>query len=163
MDKNEITVREKFAQIMERYGPSVYRFALSLTGDLEFANDVYQQTFLLLLEKKPSFSHPAQLRVWLLKCAGKVIAAQRRRADNARTVSLDNMCETGLPDSSMCELYDLLSVLDEKYRQAVELFYIEDMSIRDIAAVMNLSAAAVKTRLSRARAEFKKIYKEELM
>lgn len=163
MDKNEITVREKFAQIMERYGPGVYRLALSLTGDAEFANDVYQQTFLLLLEKQPSFSHEAQLRVWLLKCAGKVIASQRRRADNSRTVPLDNVRETGVPDSSMCELYDLLSALDEKYREAVELFYIEDMSIRDIAAVMNLSLAAVKTRLSRARAELKKIYKEELM
>ena len=75
---------------------------------------------------------------------------------------LDNVRETGTPDSSMLELYDLLSGLDEKYREVVELFYIEDMSIRDIAAVMNLSAAAVKTRLSRARAELKKIYKEEL-
>ena len=42
------------------------------------------------------------------------------------------------------------------------LFYIEDMSIKDISEILKISTSAVKTRLSRARDMLKKIYEEEL-
>ena len=129
---------------------------------MELANDIYQQTFLLLLEKKPKFTHRAQLNVWLMRCARKTAAAERRRADNSRTVSLNDAGEQGEYDAGCAELYDYLSVLKEKYREVTVLFYIEDMSIKDISEILKISTSAVKTRLSRARDMLKKIYEEEL-
>ncbi len=159
-DKSEF--RRAFSEIMNEFGPGIYRYALSLTGNEELANDIYQQTFLLLLEKKPKFTHRAQLNVWLMRCARKTAAAERRRADNSRTVSLNDAGEQGEYDAGCAELYDYLSVLKEKYREVTVLFYIEDMSIKDISEILKISTSAVKTRLSRARDMLKKIYEEEL-
>ena len=117
---------------------------------------------MLLLEKKPKFTHRAQLNVWLMRCARKTAAAERRRADNSRTVSLNDAGEQGEYDAGCAELYDYLSVLKEKYREVTVLFYIEDMSIKDISEILKISTSAVKTRLSRARDMLKKIYEEEL-
>lgn len=55
-DKSEF--RRAFSEMMNEFGPGIYRYALSLTGNEELANDIYQQTFLLLLEKKPEIHSP---------------------------------------------------------------------------------------------------------
>lgn len=156
--------RKMFSEIMKEFGPAVYHLALSFTGDIELANDIYQQTFLLLLEKKPTFTCRVQLKVWLLRCARKISASELRRAENRRTVPLDGIIEQpAVIDACSSEFYDFLCVLSPKYRQVTVLFYIEDMSVKDIASVLSISVSAVKTRLARARSELKKIYKEELL
>lgn len=155
--------RQTFSQLMDEYGPAVYRLALSYTGKSELAEDVYQQTFLLLLEKKPVFSSSVQLKVWLLRSARKIASSELRRENNRRTVPLDSTVQPAVFDSSTCELYDFLSVLDLKYREPVLLFYIEDMSVSEIARALGISVSAVKTRLFRARAKLQEIYKEELL
>lgn len=166
MMTDNLELCKAFAGIMDEFGPAVYRYALSLTGNGELANDIYQQAFLLLLEKKPKFSHRAQLSVWLMKCVRKIAAAERRRADNSRTVPISEADRPlGRDDSRIeaCDFLEFLSVLEEKYREAIVLFYIEDMSIKDISVILGISASAVKTRLSRARNMLEKIYKEEFI
>ena len=152
-----------FKDIMDEFGPSVYRLALCKTGNRDLANDIYQQTFLMLLEKKPKFSNRTQLCVWLLKSTQKLAAAHRRCAENQKTMPLEAAADTGIQYSDNFELLDLLQNLNEKYREITVLFYVEDMSVDDISRVLGLSVSAVKSRLMRARTALKKIYKEELM
>lgn len=155
-------IRNSMNKIMDEYGPCVYRLALARTGNPDMSSDIYQQTFLLLLEKKPEFSHKMQLRVWLLRTAHKLVANELKRTDNNH-VPLEKAPEIVTDTvTAAYELYDMLSSLDEIYREPVVLFYIEDMSISDIAKSLELSVSTVKTRLHRARKQLEKLYKEEL-
>jgi len=149
--------------ILNTYGPTVYRIALSRVCNTDAAQDIYQQTFLLLLEKKPHFKNSAELRAWLIRAAIKLSASYRKRFDNSKTVPLESAPEKSVENDVTFELVDLLMSLPEALRESTLLFYIEDMSIKEIAKILSLTPAAVKMRLSRARAELSKIYKEEIL
>ena len=59
------------------------------------------------------------------------------------------------------ELIDAVLSLPQKYRLVVHLYYYEDYSVREIAAVLTLSESAVKNRLLRGRQMLKNMLKEE--
>lgn len=148
--------------IVDSYGDTVYRVALSKTCDIDAAQDIYQETFLLLLEKKPHFENTAQLKTWLARVAIKLSAAYRRKAENTMT---EPLCDTHTHEqrSFDFELLDLMNCLDESLRTVTMLFYIDDMSQSEIAKLIGISTGAVKMRILRAKKILKKIYKEELL
>lgn len=154
---------EAFEKIVLEFGPSVYRAALSKTGDVHTAQDVFQQVFLLLCEKRPTFACREQLKVWLIRSSYKLAAAERRKFDNTKTVPLETAVPLQSHDSLTFEFYELVLSLPETLRDVTVLFYIEDMSIKDISKTLSLSVSAVKARLTRARAHLEKIYKEEIL
>ncbi len=150
-------------KILKTYGPTVYRVALSRTGNADTAQDIYQETFILLLEKKPHFKNSAQLRTYLIRAAIKLSATYRKRSHNSKTQPLDEGITISIENDLTFELVDLLMSLNASLREVTLLFYIEDMSIKEIAHALSLTPAAVKMRLSRARAELSRIYKEEIL
>ncbi len=152
-----------YDKVFCEFAPIVYRAALCKTGDADTAQDILQEVLLLLCKKKPVFKCKAQLRVWLVKCAYKLSAAQIRKSDTAKTLPIDAAENVGVYDSLEFEFYDMLARLPEALRDATVLFYIEDMSINDIAKVLSISVSAVKLRLVRARKVLEKIYKEEIL
>lgn len=152
-----------YDKIFCEFAPIIYRAALCKTGDADAAQDILQEVILLLCKKRPTFKCKKQLRVWLVKCAYKLSAAHTRKAENLKTVSLDAAQDIGQQDSLEFEFYDVLSRIPEKLRDVAVLFYIEDMSINDIAKSLSISVSAVKARLTRARAVLKIIYEEEIL
>lgn len=151
-----------YDQLVKEYGGSIYRVALSRLGNSDVAQDVVQQVFLLLFEKKPQFSCREQLKTWLIRCAVMIAANERKRYDNSKTEPLDEHTHLSVSDSSAVELYDMLSVLPETLRDVVVLYYIEDMQTADIAKCLGINRGAVRTRLTRARKVLSQMYKEEL-
>lgn len=63
--------------------------------------------------------------------------------------SLENQPAFETPEQG--ELYQAVMSLPEKYRTVLDLFYYEELSVREIGEVLGLSQSAVTTRLSRAR------------
>ena len=153
----------EFNKIISEYAPILYRIALTRTGDTELANDVSQQAFVVLFEKQPRFTHTTQLKVWLIRTVIKLCASEGRKFDNSKTLPIEDGIIPAKEDTLTFEFLDLLSTLPETLREVTVLFYIEDMSVRDVANALSLSTANVKTRLSRARKILEKIYKEEIL
>ena len=135
--------KDQLAAIMDEYGDAVYRLALSRCGSADTASDVYQQTFLLLLEKKPRFADRTQLKRWLLSAARKLTAMSTRRAES-KNLPLDSV-EPAAEDRTDFELYELISSLPETLREPTLFFYIEDMSVKEIAQTLGISEGSVKT------------------
>ena len=79
------------------------------------------------------------------------------------SVALNDIVLPPVTDKTAFELLDLLEGLSEALREVTVLFYVEDMSVDDIARVLGISRSAVKTRLFRAREALEKMYKEELL
>ena len=142
----------RLEELVNTYETTLYRAALAILGDAHEAEDAVQDAFLRCLEKAPDFESPAHARAWLLRVTVNWCRDQLRSPWRKRRVdwdSLENQPAFETPEQG--ELYEAVMSLPEKYRTVLDLFYYEELSVREIGEVLGLSQSAVTTRLSRAR------------
>lgn len=139
------------AALAEQYAGMLYRLAYARTGSRADAEDVMQEVFVRLLRARPEFRDEEHAKAWLLRvgarCAADVLRAPWRRREGP----LDD----GLPAP------EPVLALPAQYRMAVHLYYYEELSVAEIAAVLAKSEGAVKSRLFRARALLRRYLKED--
>lgn len=144
--------RTECARLAERFGPAVYRLAYARTGNAADAEDVTQDVFLRLLTKAPAFADDDHAKAWLLRVAANR-ASDLFRSPWRRRVSLEEAREEAVPAQDVPgETVAAVLALPPKLRVVVHLFYYEELSVAQIAKLLNMREGAVKTRLSRARA-----------
>ena len=162
--------RAEFARLVEAYSGFIYRLALKLLEDPQDAEDVLQETFLKAHRGLANFDGRSSLSTWLYRIAtNEALMVIRRR--KAPAISLEEPLEGDLAEQEPLEILDwccapeaeLMSgearrMLDEAVdalpatmRVVFILRDIEGLSTLETSQVLNLSEAAVKTRLSRAR------------
>jgi RNA polymerase sigma-70 factor (ECF subfamily) len=140
------------------HADAVYRYALRLTRNVQQAEDLTQETLLRGWKHRAKLREPAAARVWLLRIATN---AQRDGLRTARdvvplTAEAVNARGIGLVDRTEQRecVQRALAALDElpaRQRQVMHLVTVEQLSLDDAAAVLDISAAAVKSSLSLAR------------
>ena len=139
------------AALAEQYAGMLYRLAYARTGSRADAEDVMQEVFVRLLRARPEVRDEEHAKAWLLRvgarCAADVLRAPWRRREGP----LDD----GLPAP------EPVLALPAQYRMAVHLYYYEELSVAEIAAVLGKSEGAVKSRLFRARALLRRYLKED--
>lgn len=156
---------DAFGALYERWSPSVYRFALHMSGDQHIAEEVTQDTFMTLV-RRPSMYDEARgsLIGWLLGIARNVT----RRAlgvsqggEGACLDILDDSSELAAPadvlnDLTRQETIDAVRQavvsLPAAYREVVVLCDLQEMDYRDAAAALDCPVGTVRSRLHRARA-----------
>lgn len=144
--------RTECARLAERFGPAVYRLAYARTGNAADAEDVTQDVFLRLLTKAPAFADDDHAKAWLLRVTANR-ASDLFRSPWRRRVPLEELQEESAPaQDGPGETVAAVLALPAKLRIVVHLFYYEELSVAQIAGLLNMREGAVKTRLSRARA-----------
>ena len=144
--------QESFDRAARRWQDMVFRLALHQLGSYADADDAVQEVFLRLWRQKAPFESEEHLRRWLLRVTVNWCRDQLRSPWRCRRVdwdSLENQPAFETPEQG--ELYEAVMSLPEKYRTVLDLFYYEELSVREIGEVLGLSQSAVTTRLSRAR------------
>ena len=147
---------------MAAHGKSVFAAAYSLLKNREDVEDVVQDTFLRYYTDGKQFSSEEHLRAWLLRVAVNRAKDLLKSASRQRSVPLE--LEPGIeafPSDESRELFRAVTALPEVYRIVIHLHYYEDYPVREIARVLRLPQATVKTRLFRGRELLKKALKEE--
>jgi RNA polymerase sigma factor (sigma-70 family) len=143
-----------FAALVERHGPMVLRVCRSVLRDPHDAQDAFQATFLILVQRPGAVRRRESLAGWLYGVAVRVAAhsrvtAARRRAvetaGGARPVTM------AAPDGSRQEIWDEVDRLPERYRSAVVLCYLEGLTHEQAAARLGWPVGTVRSRLARAR------------
>ena len=149
-----------FEGAVERYGDTVFRLAYSYLKNRADAEDVMQEVFVRLLRARPEFRDEEHAKAWLLRvgarCAADVLRAPWRRREGP----LDDGLPAPEPPGEGGVVEAVLA-LPAKYRTAVHLYYYEELSVAEIAAVLGKSEGAVKSRLFRARALLRRYLKED--
>lgn len=147
------------------YGSTVFRFAFTLLRSFHHAEDVYQETFLALHSSQQIFESDEHLKAWLLKVAGnrcRTIYREKQRhredlIDPADFVSIP-ITDEKAPSSEAPNaggVWDIVDTLNNDQREAIYLFYVEGYSTEEIATIVGVSNATIRTRLHRARAKIK--------
>jgi RNA polymerase sigma-70 factor (ECF subfamily) len=145
-----------FADIVRRYQSMVFSIAQHFLADRSAAEELAQDVFLKLHATVPSLKSEEHLKFWLRKVtAHRCIDHQRRR--KLPQVSLDEAPEPASPAQSSDplvarKLQQFVASLPEKPRLIVILRYQEDMLPEDIAQVLAMPVATVKSNLQRSLA-----------
>ena len=138
---------------MEIHGAAVYRLALCRMQSVQDAEDVYQEVFLRLLDQDAAAWDGEHLRAWLLRCTVNRCHDLHRLRLRRPVLPLEELPEPPEPerDGAAAELWEAVARLPEKLRTAVHLYYAEGYSTEEIAGLLSIPAATVRTRLRRAR------------
>lgn len=148
--------KASFTAALERYQDMVYRVALHVLASQQDAEDAVQEVFLRLYTEKKPFQSQEHLRRWLLRVSVNYCRDVLRSPWRKRRAPLEELPAPPVfqaPEQQ--ELYQAVLALPEIYRIVLELFYYEELSVREIGQLLELESSAVTTRLSRARAKLK--------
>jgi RNA polymerase sigma-70 factor, ECF subfamily len=152
---------------IEEHVGSVYRYALRLTGRPDQAEDLAQETMLRGWRGRQTLKDPRVTRVWLLRIATNAWNDELRRAKlKTQTLAEEPPCPRRLPTIATDERENVrlaLAAMDElppRQRQVLYLSTCEGLDNGEVAAVLEMSDAAVKANLSLARKEMRRRLKD---
>lgn len=128
--------------------PRVYRMALAMTAHEADAEDLAQETMISALGARGRFRGGSAESTWLYAILRHKLADRARR----RRVAVEPAPPAR---SAACEAADLLGGLPETLRLTAALFYIDDLSVEEISAALDVPAATVRWRLFEARRQLK--------
>ena len=149
--------RDAFDALIARWHEPIWRYLRRLAGSDDAASDLAQDTWLKVLRGIANLREPASLRPWLFGIARRV-AMDRLRQHYARPTDPDTaLDELPAPESDAALEADLaalearLETLPMRERETLALFYLRELTIEQIAALLAVPAGTVKSRLFRAR------------
>ncbi len=164
--------RREVAALLHEHGGLIYALGLRLTGDPSRAEDLVQETFLLAYRKWDQFRGESRASTWLYTIAVRrhVRMNRKRAGEPKRSLSLEEMLpfdpKEAVPDvpgdintplqevlrtEALGQLEEAIVELASEYRVPLVLKEIIGFSVREVADVLGLTEATVKTRLHRAR------------
>lgn len=159
---------DAFAGIIDGYQTQIIRYLYRLTGDLELARDLTQDTFVQAFESIPK-SDPSslfQLKPWLFKVATNKAMQYYRRKNIIHFIHLGQNHDVSTSDNRdpAGEIIERLSVQEALCRIAVQqrtclvLHFVEGFRYREIADTLGISEDAVRMRVMRGQQAFRKFY-----
>lgn len=143
---------------VEQFYEALYRFAFGLTGSESDAADLTQDTYRVLLTKGDAIRDSRKVKSWLFTTLYRQFLGRRRHATRFPETPVE-LAEWELPtitpqytealDGSL--VVAALQGLEEKYRAPLTLFYLEELSYKEMAEVMGLPIGTIMSRLSRGK------------
>lgn len=153
-----MTEQEQFLRnAMETHGAAVYRLALCRLQNIADAEDVYQDVFLRLLEHAGRNWDTEHLKAWLIRTTLNRCADVGRFRLRRPVLSLEEVPGLAASDDGAAELWEAVARLPEKLCTVVHLHYAEGYRTEEMAAMLGIPAATVRTRLRRAREKLKNL------
>lgn len=145
--------------LIETYSDMLIRISYSYMKNLSDAEDITQEVFIKLLEKRPDFKNGTHEKSWLIRVAINLSKDKLKSSYFKNTTSLeDDFVDTTQEDTDVIQA--VLS-LPLKYRSIVFLYYYENYSISEISNILNIKESTVGSQLSRGRKLLKSILKED--
>lgn len=144
---------------IEAWGDMIYRLALTRLQNKEDAEDVYQNTFLKLLEHTEWHDwNQEHIRAWLIRIAVNECADVGRRRGGQPFLTAEELAQAAdtAVSQDQWEIWDLVSALGEPDRSIVYLHYGEGYSLKEIADMLGISYGNCRVTLHRARGKLKK-------
>ena len=152
-----------FKQLIADHYAGLFRFAQSLCRRQGTAEDLVQQTFLQWARKGSTLRDTDKAKTWLYTTLYREWLAIARREQKHEHVEFEpdvhgTVEEPGAdPVVDSASLQRALDQLDEHYRAPLVLFYLRELSYRDIAETLSLPIGTVMSRLSRAKDALRKL------
>ena len=147
---------EELERLYRERGDRMWRALLAFAGDPEVASDAVAEAFAQALRRGDAIREPER---WLWRAAFRIAGGElKERGRHSRLTDV----QTYEMEEPTIELVAALGRLSEKQRAAVVLHHAAGYPVKEIAAILSSSNAAVKVHLSRGRKRLRELLKEEL-
>lgn len=158
-----------FSEIVEIYKDKVFQICYRMLGNRHEAEDISQEAFMRAFANIQSFNIQMKFSTWLYRIATNLCIDRIRKKKpdyflDAEVAGTDGLtmysqiaADTVLPEEELeaLELQETIQAeivkLPEKYRSAIVLKYVEELSLKEISAILDLPIGTVKTRIHRGR------------
>jgi RNA polymerase sigma-70 factor (ECF subfamily) len=160
---------EGFTALVDAYYAALYRFALSLARNPADAGVLSQQTFFVWATKGQSLRDPAKAKTWLFTTLYREFLRVRRRSGRLTAIEELAPADQDPPDVEV----DVVAKMDAQlvmtalqeveltFREPLALFYLQDLSYTEIAAILDVPIGTVMSRLSRGKARLRTLLAEK--
>ena len=162
-----------YSYLVDKYRDMAYSLAIGIVKSTPIAEEVTQDAFLKAYSSLGKFEHRAKLSTWLYKI---VTNEALRRVRKKQLQYTDDVSE--LNNAEYAEINDSIASLTEEEQKfyinkslekllpndnlVLRLFYLEELSLKEIGEVTGFSKTNIKTILHRARKRFYHVLKQEL-
>ena len=154
---------ELFTQLVDAHYTPLFRFALSLTKNASEAGDLTQQTFFIWAKQGHALREAGKAKSWLFTTLYREFLRGRRRAE--RVTALEDLgpvdSDPPAPEVDVVTgmdaglVVEALQEVDEVYRVPLTLFYLQELSYKEIAGMLEAPIGTVMSRLSRGKAQLR--------
>ncbi len=157
-------------QVIGQYKDSLIFFLMQYVKSVDIAEELTEDTFVVLAVKRPAFSENAKFRTWLFTIARNKALNYLRSAAFRKNVPIDEAEEVFLPESPeqhlleqerYRSLYSAMRILPTNQREMIWLVYFEEMSIAQAAGIIHKTQRQGNSILFRARQNLKTILEKE--
>ncbi len=167
---------DAFAELVNKHKKAVHALAWRVIGDFHIAEDITQDTFLIVYQRLHTLKDPTQFLGWLYVIARRRCYAWLRKK-RIRTQPLEDAETTMIQedvysrhvieerantavDAQREVVKRLLAKLKESERTVMTLYYLGEMTVEEISKFLGVSVGTIKSRLQRAR---NRLQKEETL
>lgn len=150
--------------LIEQYQHRLLRFLVYLTRDREIAEDLFQETWLRVLERGGQYDGKHNFSTWLFAVARNLAidALRRKKPTSLDRLATDDHAPLDIPNTGQASAFDLvaeeeqgerinraLNGIPSEYREALVLRFHEELSLEEIAAITRAPLGTVKSRIYR--------------
>ncbi len=170
MSKTNKQMQDEYLLAYEENADAIFRFVYFRTRDRDDARDIVQETFLKTWRYLAEGQQIDQLRPFLYRTAKNLLIDMTKQKKTRNTHSLDEYLDAGGEIASESERSEfdpfdieramkLLNDLEpDEYREAIQLRFIDELSIAEIANIMGVSENVVSVRINRGLNKLKKLF-----
>lgn len=152
--------KEAFRMLFQLWNPKLLGYAFKLSGDPAAAHDIAQETWVAIVKGLKRLEDPALFRAWFFriahnKAADDIRAKQKHRKSEEAGKEMAELKSNEHPSDQGLELKALIEAMPSEKRSLIILFYVEGLTIPELAEVFEIPTGTVKSRLHTAREDLK--------
>ena len=156
---------------VQTYQQDVYRLALSILDDSSEAEDATQESLLAALRGLNSFNGASSLKTWLFSITVNICRTRlqrRKRSDRLRQIlggilrvqNAPSIEEHAMENETDEALWSAIHSMHQRHRLPIVLRYYHDLSVAEIANILQIPEGTVHSRLNTARRQLHEMLKE---
>lgn len=158
-------IASQLEAFFQKYHGKCYRAAFALVKNHADAEDIAQEVLIRVILYTPQFASEEHEKAWMLRTAINLSKDLLKSKWHNALVAIETVDEAEksyfqIPDVEMDDTLWLVLELPERFRDCLYLFYYEDYSIREIAAILEEPENTVKSNLKRGREALKRKLQE---
>jgi RNA polymerase sigma-70 factor (ECF subfamily) len=168
-----MTSEAALEKLMKEYGDTIIQLVYLIVKDRSMAEDITQEVFLKAFRGLHTFRGESSMKTWLYRIAinesnkylrswsFKHIFSTFKKEDVPDRLDDELVEDTVIGKWTKEQVAEKVMAMSPQYRQVIVLHYYEDLQIKEIAQVLNVSEEVVRTKLHRARKQFRSLLARE--
>lgn len=144
--------RQAFRLLYEQHADRVFRFAMSIVRQAHLAEDVLQETMIVVWRQAKTFKGNSKVSTWILGITRNLafnLLRKEKRGD--RLPKEKSHVDPAKQAEMSVHIERALGTLPDTHREVVHLVYYEEMNLREAAEVLGIPEGTVKSRMHYAR------------